>query len=333
MNIDELFIDSNKLPDVLSDEEICELFNKVKAGDQIAREKIMKHNIKLVLFIVTNKFNTPWSEKKELVSVGVIGLLNAVDTFNISKSKFSTYASKCINNEINMFLRKKIRRQNIESIDNLFNDKNGDKKLKIEDIIGDDTDIVSNYIKNETYEFIRNFIETLPDRDKKIIIMSFGFYDGKIYSQREIGNKLNLSQPYVSRLLKNILKKFRNQLQINGFVEINENKINKKNNLKNFKTIYEFFYDYSKEQINEVLLMLNKEELELIKLRFGKYFDEPINEFCLPDYDYNRFYNVLIPKIKKMLANLNNKLKNNLDEYYYNKDSLLHNGYVKKIKK
>ena len=229
MNTDDLFMNGYKIPDPLSSQEVDELLEKIKQGDECAKEKLAKHNIRLVLFEVLGRFKTVECDKKDLVSIGNVGLMKAITTFDISKkTKFSVYAVKCIDNEILMFLRKLKKERNVDSLDETIGyDKNGNE-LKIKDIISDKTDIVKDYTNNETYQAIRQLVNDLPNRDKKIIMLHFGFYSDKTYTQTEIANMLSLSRPYVSRLVKKIVKKLGQQLQEKGFIELRGEEENSK---------------------------------------------------------------------------------------------------------
>lgn len=225
MNTEDLFLESNFLPDVLEDKELHYLLSLANEGDLIAREKVIKHNIRLVLYIVTNKFINVLFDKKELVSIGSLGLIKAVDTFDVSKNyKFSTYASRCINNEILMFFRKNSKHQHVDSFDNFFYDSDGDMAISLIDTISNNFDIENNYVNNETYLFIKNLVSNLSEREKIIISLQFGFYNNQIYTQKQIANLLNVSQSHVSRLTKKILQNISNLLEINGYIENKNNK-------------------------------------------------------------------------------------------------------------
>lgn len=221
MNYEELFIELNRLPKPLSKKELYSYFEQYKQGDLKAREQIIIHNIRLVLNQVIKKFaNTPY-EKKELVSIGIVGLIKSVDTFDTDKNfEFATYAVRCIYNEILMFLRKGKKFAFDQSINTpIGTDGEGNAKT-IEDILEDDTlDFVSEYEDQITYNEVRKVVYNLPDRDREIILLYFGFIDDHSYKQKEIADKLKLSQAYVSRLITKIIKKIGIQLQENGVIE------------------------------------------------------------------------------------------------------------------
>ena len=220
MNTDELFIDANKLPKPLPKSQVNELLDKVKQGDENAIKMIIEHNIRLVLYEVNNRFKSVEYDKKDLVSIGNVGLMKAVTTFDKSKKvEFATYATRCIDNEILMFLRKLKKDQKVDSLDKtITHDKEG-KELKIEDTISDETDIVEDYEKNITYKIIREIVKELPDRDREIIMLHFGFYNNEVHTQKEIADMMSISQSYVSRLITKIVKKIGIQLQNCGVIE------------------------------------------------------------------------------------------------------------------
>lgn len=207
MNMESLLFGGKELPKTLSKYEVSELIEKIKQGDEKARKKLIEHNIRLVLYEVNHRFKSVEYDKNDLVSIGNIGLMKAITTFDASKKvEFSTYATRCIDNEILMFLRKLKKNQNVDSLDRIIrHDKDGNEK-KLEDIISDDIDITESYTDNETYQIIRQIVKDLPERDRQIIMLYFGFYNGKTHTQKEIAKELGISRSYVPRLIKKLLK-------------------------------------------------------------------------------------------------------------------------------
>ncbi len=333
MNFDQLFIAGYRLPSPLSKNEVYELLKKIEIGDELAKEKLAEHNIRLVFRQVMSRFKTVDYDKADLISIGNIGLIKAINTFDINKEiGFSSYATRCIDNEILMFLRKLKKNQNIDSLDKTINyDKEGNE-LKIGDTIYDDIDIEEEYTDNETYEALRQIVEKLPDRDREIIMMHFGFYDDRIYTQQEIGDKFNFSRAYISKLIQKIVKKIGYQLQQQEFIELrNNDKREKKQSItanfrkeeklglsehtqkekeektmaKELQTIYEYFNKYNKEEIDTMLTKLTEEEINLITLRYGDDLNNPkTSEKWNKDYT-KKFYGCLIPKMARLLANPN----------------------------
>ena len=225
MNTDELFIDANQLPKPLSKSQTYELLDKVEQGDEEAKKIIAEHNIRLVLYEVTTRFKYVEYDKKDLVSIGNIGLIKAITTFDKSrKVEFSAYTARCIDNEILMFLRKIKKDQNVDSLNKqIKHDKEG-RELKIEDIISDTSNIIEDYEKNITYKSIQEIIKKLPNRDKEIIILRFGFYNNEVHTQEEIANMMSISRSYVARLIAKIVKRIGQELKKNGIIELRAQK-------------------------------------------------------------------------------------------------------------
>ena len=229
MDVSELFIDSKNLPPRLTEEETKFLLNQAKSGSQEAREKIMLHNIRLVLAIVTRVFANVVYDKKDLVSIGIIGLLKAVDTYDISKEiMFSTYAYRCISNEIISFLKKINRDNNVDSLDEIINHGKDDTPTDWEYYISDKEPLIEEIIiekeKAEDYKIIREVVNLFPDREREIIMLYFGFYNDRTYSQQEIADKLGISRAYISYLITETIKKIGEILQSRGVIELHSKK-------------------------------------------------------------------------------------------------------------
>lgn len=210
----EYFNEFTKIPDSLSKEEITNLFIKKEIGDYNAENKIIEHNIRLVIYIVRTNFNNFNQNKKDLVSVGIIGLIKAVSTYNINKKiSFSSYATVCIKNEIKMFLRSysKHHDSTISFNEIIFHDTD-DKEVTILDTLSTDINIEEDYIDKELQLLIKQLVENLNEIDKEIIMLYFGFYNDRQYSQKEIAEKFGLSQSYTSRKIKQILKTLKIEL-------------------------------------------------------------------------------------------------------------------------
>ena len=195
MKTDELFLVGHKLPTPLSKQEVYELLGKIKQGDKRAKEKLAEYNIRLVLYEVTGRFKFVEYEKNELVSIGNLGLMKAINTFDTTKKvEFATYATRCIDNEILMFLRQLKKDQKVDSLNRTINYDNEGNELYLEDTISDETDIFEKYTDNETYQIIRQIVKDLPDREREIIMLYFGFYNDKIYTQKEIADMMSNSR-------------------------------------------------------------------------------------------------------------------------------------------
>ncbi len=313
MNDDELFID--KLPKSLSKDELQILIKQVKDGSKEARDELITHNIRLVLYEINTKFKNVNYDKKDLVSIGNLGLVKAVDTYDLSKKfEFSTYAARCIDNEILMFLRKikKDSRVNINSLnDIIFDDKDG-SEIKLEDQISDDRDLVEECENAEIYKAIREIVKDLPGIDGEIIRLYFGFYNDKTYTQNEIANKFHLNQVRVSRIIAKNVKQIGEILDSKGLIELRSNKHNLKKEseeeMKKLQTIYEYFKEYTKEQVDEMLTKLTEKERELVMIRYGEDLNNPVST-KLTKEQTDKFYGSLVHKMKRLLSNLTKEIK------------------------
>lgn len=213
MNFHELFYEGFLVPEPLSKEKINELLLQAKNGSKYARDLLIIHNIKLVLFELSKTFKSVEYDKNDLLSLGCLGLIKAIDTYDIDKGyEFNTYAIRCIDNEINMFLRKLVRIQRIDSLDRpIYIDSNGNE-LNLKETINSDACLEDDIIDKDIIRIVRELVEKLGDREKKIIMLYFGFYDNKTYSQKEISSILNISQSYVSKLVNVTINNIKNSL-------------------------------------------------------------------------------------------------------------------------
>lgn len=222
MKSEKLFIvESYELPSPLQESEELNLFKLMHNGDKNAKNKIIMHNIKLVLYRVLEKFKNYDYDKQELVSVGIIGLEKAVITFNIEKNiKFSTYASRCIDNEISNFLYKLEKFKKATNDDNLLNCFDNYEQY-FENILIDDTDFESKIIENEIHGKIREIVKELPQREKEMITLYFGFNNTERLLQKDIARIFNLSQAQVCRLLSKSVRFIAQSLSDEGLIELN----------------------------------------------------------------------------------------------------------------
>lgn len=230
MKNNNLFLKDYEVLKPLTNDELNALFKKMQNGDDDALRIIVEHNIRLVLYIVRKNFKAPIYDQEELVAIGNIGLMKAINTFDISKNiRFSSYACVCIKNEIWQFLEHEKKKVNTESLEKVIMcDKDGNE-LKLLDIIADNCDIASDYIRNDCLRIIREFVYKLPKREGEVIKMSFGFY-GKIYNQQEIAEKLSLSQSTISRTIVKVINMIDNILTAYGIIEKNSDCKIKTNN-------------------------------------------------------------------------------------------------------
>ena len=205
-------VNTSKLP-VLSNEEKAELFIKIKQGDKKAREKFINGNLKLVLSVI-KKFNNRGENVDDLFQVGCIGLIKAINTFNIEKNiKLATYASRCIENEILMYLRRSSKTKNEVSFDEPLNTDGDGNELLLADILGTEEDIVFKDLENETdKKIVKEYICKLNSRERDIMNLRFGFNTGEEKTQKEVADMLGISQSYISRIEKKIIHKMKKEI-------------------------------------------------------------------------------------------------------------------------
>ena len=199
---------TDKLPEPLSKEE--EEFYLVMAsdGDSMAKDKLIEHNLRLVVFLAKKYENTN-VDLEDLVSIGTIGLIKAINTYSMDKNiKLATYASRCIDNEILMYLRKtKKKRTEVSFEDSLSFDSEGNE-LHLEDVLGTDDNIVTKPIEDELdKKLMYKEVSKLGKRDKEIIELRYGLNGKKEMTQKEVANMLGISQSYISRIEKKVIKK------------------------------------------------------------------------------------------------------------------------------
>ncbi len=202
---------SDILPPPLSKEEEYECFVKVRQGDDYSRNRLIEHNLRLVVFLA-KKYESTGYDMEDLISIGSIGLIKGIETYKIDKNiKFATYASRCIANEILMYIRKnKKRKQEISLEDSLNYDSEGNE-LHLEDVLGTDTDLVSDeFEKSQEKKFIASEINKLKGREKQIMILRYGLNNTESYTQKEVADMLGISQSYISRIEKKVIKNIRN---------------------------------------------------------------------------------------------------------------------------
>ena len=203
----------------LSSEEEKNCFSKMNSGShaeqKAAREKLIIHNLRLVAHIL-KKYNIEPSEMDEYISIGSVGLIKAVDKFKIERGKFSTFAGRCIENEILMHLRSVVKNRPTGGLDEPISiDKDG-KALTVIDILPDSVNIAEEYDLEEEYKLLRSLIEKSLCFREKIIIkmrMGIGMTDGQCLPQREVAQRLNISRSYVSRIEKGAVVKLRKAFQ------------------------------------------------------------------------------------------------------------------------
>lgn len=202
------------LPPPLSRNEEEEVFKLLLTNEKTGREQLIVHNLRLVVYIA-KKFEATGIGIEDLISIGTIGLIKAVKTFCPEKNiKLATYASRCIENEILMYLRKSSQYRNEISIDEPLNIDWDGNELLLSDILGTDDDMVNRGIEYEVEKtLLINAIEDLNPREKQIMQMRFGLITGKELTQKEVADKIGISQSYISRLEKKIIKSLKINLE------------------------------------------------------------------------------------------------------------------------
>ena len=198
------------LPEPLSKEEEDRYITLFLNGDMKARDKLIEHNLRLVVFLAKKYENTK-IDLEDLVSIGTIGLIKGVNTYQNDKNiKLATYASRCIDNEILMYLRKtKKKRSEVSFEDSLSFDAEGNE-LHLEDVLGTEEDIVTKPIENELDKYIMyREVAKLNDRDREIIELRYGLNGKKEMTQKDVALLLGISQSYISRIEKKVIKKLK----------------------------------------------------------------------------------------------------------------------------
>lgn len=212
---DLLYVNGHEnLPAPLTKEGEDAILKKIEEGDFSERELLVVHNLRLVVYIA-KKFENTGIGIEDLVSIGTIGLIKAVNTFCPTKKiKLATYASRCIENEILMYLRKTANRKNELSIDEPLNVDWDGNELLLSDILGSDSDSVNRNIEMEDEKNqLLKIVGKLQDREKQIMTMRFGLFGSKEYTQKQVADMLGISQSYISRLEKRIIEKIKIELQ------------------------------------------------------------------------------------------------------------------------
>ena len=206
---------TDKLPPPLSKEEEFDCLVKAKQGDLEAKNKLIEHNLRLVVFLAKKYENTGY-EMEDLVSIGSIGLIKGIETYKIDKNiKLATYASRCIANEILMFLRKNKKRKKEISLEDSLNYDSEGNELHLEDVLGTDTDLVSDeYEKSVEKDFVSKEINKLNKREKQIMVLRYGLNNTESYTQKEVADMLGISQSYISRIEKKVIKNIKDLMKI-----------------------------------------------------------------------------------------------------------------------
>ena len=201
------------LPPPLTPQEEQQALCGLAAGEGAARDALITHNLRLVVYIA-KKFESSTAGVEDMISIGTIGLIKAVNTFEPGKNiKLATYASRCIENEILMYLRRSNRIKGEVSIDEPLNQDGDGNELLLSDILGTDPDVTSRRLEDEVDKsLLRDSIEKLSNRERNIMELRFGFISGNEKTQKEVADMLGISQSYISRLEKKIIGKMKKDI-------------------------------------------------------------------------------------------------------------------------
>lgn len=215
-----LYINSNNvLPAPLDEATEMELLLKARDGDMEARNTLIVHNLRLVVYIA-KKFESTKINIEDLISIGSMGLIKGVQTFKIEKNiKLATYASRCIENEILMYLRKTHKMRQEVSLDEILNvDSEGNEMVLADILAAVDEEALETMTKDEDRKEIYQALDNLPKREQDIIIMRFGLFGHEPLTQKEVADILGISQSYISRLEKRIIDKMRHEIENRAIV-------------------------------------------------------------------------------------------------------------------
>ena len=204
---------SDVLPPPLSPEEEAAAVEANSGGDVAARNRLIEHNLRLVVYIA-RRFENTGINIEDLISIGTIGLIKAINTFRTDKNiKLATYASRCIENEILMYLRKNSAQRTEVSFDEPLNTDWDGKELLLSDVLGTDSDVVMRPIEADAdRQMLAEAVAKLSPRERDIITMRFGLGGGRELTQKEVADRLGISQSYISRLEKRIILRLRREI-------------------------------------------------------------------------------------------------------------------------
>ena len=209
-------ISPTSFPKPLSQREELDYFEKMAAGDQQAKNALIEHNLRLVAHII-KKYYSSFKEQEDLISIGTIGLIKAVSTFNYQKgTRFATYGARCIENEILMHFRgQKKNALNVSISDPIETDKDGNA-LTLGDVVCDESNIIEDVDLKLKSEKLYCTLCSLSPREKEILTLRYGLYGKMPMTQREVANRLNISRSYVSRIEKKAIEKLQQEFDLQG---------------------------------------------------------------------------------------------------------------------
>lgn len=201
------------LPAPLPAEQEQQALMELEQGYDCAKTKLIEHNLRLVVFIA-RRFENTGVNIEDLISIGTIGLIKSINTYRRDKNiKLATYASRCIENEILMYIRKIANQKNEISLDEPINMDYDGNELLLSDILGTDEDMILRPMEDDVdLALLRQAVKELPQREREIVTMRFGLYGQKALTQKEVAEIMDISQSYISRLEKKIMLKLKNQI-------------------------------------------------------------------------------------------------------------------------
>lgn len=206
---------ADALPEPLSKEDELKYLAEAQNGSVDAKNKLIEHNLRLVVYL-SKKYENTKIDLEDLVSIGTIGLIKGINTYKMDKNiKLATYASRCIDNEILMYLRKnKKRNADVSLEESLSFDAEGNE-LHLEDILGTEPDLITKELEdNDLKMTLLKEIEKLPKRDKEIMKLRYGLFGEKEITQKELAERLSISQSYISRIEKKVIKKIKETIKL-----------------------------------------------------------------------------------------------------------------------
>ena len=214
-NVVHYLCGSEALPLPLSPEEEAQLLSKLEAGEEAetVKAKLIEHNLRLVVYI-SRKFENKGVDADDLISIGTIGLIKAINSFRTDKNiKLATYASRCIENEILMYLRRTVKLKSEVSFDEPLNTDFEGNELLLSDILGTDSETVYGGVEaNVEKELLKEALKKLPERERRIMYMRFGLGGQEEMTQKDVADRLGISQSYISRLEKKIIERLKKEI-------------------------------------------------------------------------------------------------------------------------
>lgn len=204
---------SDVLPPPLERERESMMIAAMTKGDEAAKAELIEHNLRLVVYI-SRRFESTGINLEDLISIGTIGLIKAINTFRADKNiKLATYASRCIENEILMYIRKISSHKTDISLDEPINTDWDGNELRLGDVLGTEPDAVSRPLEDDVdLKLLKDALEQLPEKEKKIVTLRYGIGGGEEKTQKEVADILGISQSYISRLEKRIILRLRREI-------------------------------------------------------------------------------------------------------------------------